>query len=249
MKKVLLIVIVLAWFLPKSGSSQLQWEPKQRKNVIKFNPTPMLLWGDTKNITLAYERLIRPNQSVSLQAGYLLFPRVARDTVANLVAIHPGKKWGLNFALDYRYYPMARNKRSAPDGVYIGGFASYYGFRFKNDMDVLHTTIDQNAAIKGQLYIYNVGFELGYQFLFWKRFSLDLLLFGPSLSYYSGSLAFEGSLDKTQIENIDQELVDKILAKFPYLKTLFSGETLHFTGHRNLFSLGFRYSMCLGIAF
>lgn len=219
------------------------------KNVIKFNPTPMLIWGQIRNITLSYERLIAPNHSLAIQMGYLLFPRLTDDTVLNLVAISAKEKYGVNLALDYRYYPCSRNRRPAPDGLYLGAYISYYGYHFKNKMDILNTTVDQNGGIEGRLNITNLGLQLGYQFIFWKRLSLDLMLFGPSFSYYSGELNISGNLDPDQIENLNKELVEKLMARFPLLKSIFSGETLQFTGSRSNFNIGFRYSVQIGIHF
>lgn len=219
-------------------------------NTIKFNPTPMLIqMVEIQNITLSYERLVKKNQSVSFQAGYLVFPKLLKDTIGNLISVKRGDKWGLNLSCDYRYYPFARNRRPAPDGLYIGGYLSYYGFQFKNTFDILNTTVDQNGTIKGRLDVVNLGFELGYQFIFWKRFSLDLLLFGPSLSAYNGKLTIEGELDPEQIENLDQEMVDKLLSRFPLLGALFSDKGLEFTGSRTSFGTGFRYSIQLGFHF
>ena len=110
------------------------------RNTIKFNPTPMLIQAvEVRNITFTYERLITRNQSLSLQAGYLVFPNLFSDTVAGLINIDKGDKWGLNMAFDYRYYPFSRNRRPAPDGLYIGGYLSYYGFKWDNPFDILHT--------------------------------------------------------------------------------------------------------------
>jgi hypothetical protein len=218
-------------------------------NVIKFNPTPMLLTGiDIRNLTFTYERLVKKNQSVSLQVGYLVFPRIA-DTIAGIFAMRSGTKKGINIAFDYRYYPLSRNRRPAPDGIYIGGYLSYYGFQFQNDINFTKSDIVQNGKMKGKLNVVNLGVDLGYQFIFWKRFSLDLLLFGPAVSYYSGNLSIEGELDKAEIENIDQEVVDKLLSRFPLLKSIFSGETLKFTGNRANFNIGFRYCIQLGFHF
>jgi len=66
--------------------------------------------------------------------------------------------------------------------------------------DILHTTVDQNGTMKGRINIVNLGVMLGYQFVFWKRFTLDMLLFGPSASYYSGNFAITGNLDPDQIK-------------------------------------------------
>lgn len=218
-------------------------------NVIKINPTPMLIWQDVRNITISYERLVTKSMSVSLQLGYLIFPRLADDTVAGLVSFSGKEKYGVNLAVDYRYYPFSRNRRPAPDGLYIGAYVSYYGFSFKNNLDILHTTVDQNGAISGKLGIINMGLSLGYQFIFWKRFTLDMLLFGPSVSRYSGSLNISGELDPSQIQNIDKDLVEKLLEKYPFIGTIFSKNGLQFTGTRSSISIGFRYSLQLGFHF
>jgi hypothetical protein len=219
------------------------------RNVIKLNPTPMLLWTNVRNITLTYERLIAKNHSLSLQLGYLELPKILPDTLISLVAVSQNKSYGLNIALDYRYYPWSRNRRPAPDGLYIGAYFSYYGFNFGNNLDILNTTIDQNGKMEGKISVYNLGMSLGYQFIFWKRFSLDLLLFGPSVSYYTGYLGIEGNLDPSQIQGIDQELVQKILQKFPFLNMLFSNQKLEFTGTRSSLAVGFRYAILLGFHF
>jgi hypothetical protein len=218
-------------------------------NVIKFNPTPMLIWANLRNITLSYERLVTKDMSVSIQAGYFLFPTLFNDTIGNIVSITGRSKYGVNLAFDYRYYPFSRNRRPAPDGLYIGTYLSYYGFRFSNNIDILHATADQNGALKGKINIVNLGLTLGYQFIFWKRFSLDLLLFGPSLSWYSGNLEITGDLDPDQIKNLDKDMVDKLIARFPFLGTIFSNESLTFTGSRATLLVGFRYSIQLGVHF
>lgn len=219
-----------------------------RKNVIKFNPTPMLLW-DLSNFTISYERLIKKDQSLSLQVGYLSFPNLLDDTLLNLVSIYDRNRKGVNLAFDYRYYPFARNRRPAPDGLYIGGYISYYGLKSMNKVDILHTTIDQNGSINMTANIVNLGFELGYQFIFWKRFSLDLLLFGPSYSMISAKINVKGEFDKDQIENISQETVDKLLSRFPSLRYVFSEHGHQYTGQKTQFSTLFRYSIQFGFHF
>ena len=161
--------------------------------------------------------MIRRNQSIVFQAGYLVLPQIFSDTIAHLISLNSNQKYGVNLCLDYRYYPLSRNRRPAPDGLYISGFLSYYGFRFKNDFNILKTDVDQNGALTGKMNIVNLGFSLGYQFLFWKRVSLDLLMFGPSLSYYSGSMDIIGSFKQDEIDYLDMEMVDKIFTQFTLL--------------------------------
>jgi hypothetical protein len=223
--------------------------PPVHKNTIKFNPTPMLLWGEMRNFTLSYERVVRPNQSFSIQLGYLVFPKIIEDTVAKLIALTDRQKLGINISADYRFYPMKRNRRPIPDGLYYGPYASYYGNYFENKFDILTTTADQHGNVKCNISIVNVGFQLGYQFILWKRLSIDLLLFGPSISYYYANLRFETTLDKEELEDITEEVVDKLIDRFPAIGTLFSGEKLTKTGVRSSISLGFRYSLSIGFHF
>lgn len=219
------------------------------RNVIKFNPTPMLLWNNVGNLTFSYERLFHNNMSFSVQVGYLVLPKLITDTIAGIVKITGGKKQGINLGGDYRYYPLARNRRPAPDGLYLGGYASYYGFKFNNDVDILVTDIDQNGSIYGRLNVLNLGANVGYQFIFWKRLSVDLLMFGPSISMYNTTLGINGNLDPNQIEDIDQEIVNELLDKYPWLADLFNPNSLEFTGTRTKLSMGLRFSIQFGFHF
>jgi len=272
MKTRILLLFIAALMLPffclqaQEKNDTINKEKKKEKpvpltpyhwNVIKFNPTPMLVSGlfmgnlEIRNITLSYERLITKKMSLALQAGYLVFPRFIDDTVFfNRILIQKGTKYGVNLALDYRYYPFQRNRHPAPDGVYIGAYLSYYGFHFQNPFEIIREIGPvENGAIKGNLNIVNVGLELGYQFIFWKRFSLDLLLFGPSVSSYGGDLTISGNLDPTSIQNIDEELAQKLMDRFPLLRNLFTGEDIEFTGSKTTLAIGFKYSLQLGFHF
>ena len=63
------------------------------KNVIKFNPTPMILWS-WKNVTFSYERILNPRQSISFELGYLVFPKLAADSLIDMIKITSGEKIG-----------------------------------------------------------------------------------------------------------------------------------------------------------
>ncbi len=219
-------------------------------NVIKFNPTPMLLFSEVRNFTLSYERLITRNQSLAVQAGYLLLPRLKfLNKLEQVVTFSPKEKYGINLAFDYRYYIIPRNNRPAPDGLYVGAFVSYYGFKFENHLNLVKTSILNDGTIMGKLNIVNFGVNLGYQFIFWKRFSLDLLMLGPSYSYYSGHLGISGGLDPNLIEQIDEDLIEAVYEQFPVIGALLSGEKLEFIGYRSKWKFGFRYSVQIGFHF
>ena len=266
MKSNILLLLFAAFMLPflciqaqekndtiapkKKKEKQVPLTP-YHKNVIKFNPTPMLIQGmEIRNLTFSYERLITKNMSLALQMGYLIFPEVRTgEVLGGLINIHKGEKYGVNLAFDYRYYPMQRNRRPAPDGLYLGGYFSYYGFQFRNSFDILDSALVQNGSMTGKLSALYLGVELGYQFVFWKRFTVDLLLFGPSMGYYNGSLKFSGNLNQETIDKMDDELVSKLEDRFPLIKAFASGEELRFSGTRTKVGFGFRYSIQLGFHF
>jgi hypothetical protein len=80
-------------------------------------------------------------------------------------------------------------------------------------------------------------------------FSVDLILLGPCLSYYSPSLKVSGQLDEEQIKKINHEVVDKILNRFPVIKTIFPNDGLEFTGHKSTLNIGYIYAIQIGFAF
>ena len=218
------------------------------KNVIKFNPTPMLLWS-TKNITFSYERVLNPRQSVTLSLGYLEFPSLFKDTIVNLVAITGRSKYGFNAAVEYRFYLTKRNSRPIPDGVYLAPYFSYYGYHFTNNLDVLHTNLDSAGMVKGNFYIFNLGVELGYQFVFWKRFTLDFVLFGPSMSYYGGGLDISGNIDMNKIKELYPDFYNQLKEKYPLIDQFVVNKSFKQNGKLDLFSLGFRYLLQIGFHF
>ena len=218
------------------------------KNVIKFNPTPMMLWSK-KNVTLCYERVLNPKQTISLTVGYLEFPSLFKDTIANVVGITSRQKYGINLALEYRFYLMKRNARPVPDGIYVAPFASYYGYHFKNNVDVLNTSLDSAGLVKGSFYVFNLGVELGYQFVFWKRLTLDFILMGPSFSYYGGGVDITGNINLSDLKEINENLYNKLIEKYPLIGDFVINKSFRQHGKLDLFSLGFRYLIQIGFHF
>jgi hypothetical protein len=219
------------------------------KNVLKFNPTPMILW-DWRNLTFSYERILSPRQSISVELGYLVFPKLIEDTLIDMVNITSSQKWGLNATAEYRFYLTKLNSRPIPAGLYIGPYLTYYRYQFENGLDIFPASVDTTGMIKGDFWAYNLGIELGYQFVFWKRWTLDMVLVGPSISYYGGKLEITGNLDGSQVEQINEALYEKLLERFPGITTLStSGKTFQQTGKLDVFRMGFRYLVQIGFHF
>jgi hypothetical protein len=218
-------------------------------NVIKFNPTPMMLFDELRNITFSYERLIKKNKSVSLQLGYLVVPQVLNDTLFNNVLLNKDKRNGINIAADYRIYPFSRNRRPAPDGLYYGGYLSFIGTTSESQGKLMDASENDHIMLNARMNMINLGFELGYQFIFAKKFSIDLLMFGPSISGYWGNLEITGNLNSNLGDQIDEELAAKLKERYPALGYLFSDENETFSNSKIVISSWFRYSFQLGYHF
>jgi len=218
-------------------------------NVIKLNPTPMMLFDELRNITFSYERLIKNHKSVSFQLGYLVVPQVLNDTLLNSVLLYKDKRNGINVSLDYRVYPFSRNRRPAPDGLYFGGYLSYIGTSSESQGKLINASADDNIIFNARINMINLGFELGYQFIFSKKFSLDLLMFGPSITGYSGNFKITGNLNSDLGDQIDEELAAKLKDRFPALGYLFSDEDATFSTSKIVVSSWFRYSVQFGYHF
>ncbi|MEI7983959.1 MAG: DUF3575 domain-containing protein [Bacteroidota bacterium] len=244
---IILLLLPLCHFAAKNDSVLPVLQPIH-KNVIKFNPTPMLLW-DIRNLTFSYERILNPRQSISLELGFLAMPRLFEDTIAQLVNITSHKKYGVNATIEYRFYISKLNRRPIPAGLYIGPYLTFYGYKFRNGLDILQTSVDKSATIEGNFWAFNLGFEVGYQFIFWKRLSLDLILLGPSLTYYGGSTGISGNLDPGQIQAIHEALYDKLKERFPAMGYFPVNKSFRQTGKLDVLLFGFRYLVQVGFHF
>jgi hypothetical protein len=253
MKKSTLIILFTFLIIPlinfaRKTDSISGVKTKDYKNVIKFNPTPMLLW-DARNLTFSYERILAPNMSVSLEAGYLVLPMLVEDTLSDFVNITSHHKDGINITTEYRFYLTRLNTRSIPAGLYIGPYLTFYGYKFNNDLQIMNPEGESNGMIKGQFWSFNLGAELGYQFVLWKRLTLDLVMVGPSISYYGGQMEITGQLTPDQITQINEDLYNKLAEKFPFVQSMSIDKSFKETGKLDMFRLGFRYLVQIGFRF
>jgi hypothetical protein len=218
----------------------------ERINVVAFNPTPMLLFNNLKNITLVYERLIKPNQSLVFQAGYLAFRPELLDSLFGNAYLSSRSNKGFNFAFQYRFYLSRLNRKAAPFGLYLGPYASYYGLMTKSTVSIPGTTPYQSENITAKYNMVNLGFGLGYQFVFRKKITLDMLVFGPSMSYSFQNKQSDGNLSKNEEALISDMVQDDYLRHYPLLSQFINafGNSSSAT-----FTTFFRYAVTIGYNF
>lgn len=158
-------------------------------------------------------------------------------------------KSGYTLGLEYRFYLKKENKYAPPHGVYIGPYATYY--HFHNERNVSLKTDLTNADIKfvSNINIANLGIQIGYQFIIAKRFSIDLVMFGPALSLYHFDIQLQSTTNSGDLSQEEQDILDNIAENAPILGELLSGSKLSTDGRADIFAGGFRYAIQVGYCF
>jgi hypothetical protein len=246
-----ILLIVFAFSISGQVLAQDEAPPfpeDYRRNVIKWNLTPFLLW-DKRNINLSYERVLKPNRSFSVNAGYFVMPSL--HLFDTLEFYNTKKKNGFSVSGDYRFYFKKRNKNLAPDGLYWAVYSSIHYYQFSNDIKVI-----DNPDIQGELFlagkygIFAAGVELGYQFVVIKdRMTVDLIFMGPSLSVYSGQMKLSGALDTDLEDEYLEGIRDILFSQVPGLEKLVKEGEVNSNGVSTSLGPGLRYMIQVGYRF
>jgi hypothetical protein len=219
------------------------------KNIIRYNLSGALLFGIDKYIIMGYERVISPRSSISINIGKIAFPKLTSISTDSLELTKDNKNNGTNFSVDYRFYLGKLNKYSAPRGVYVGPYYSFNKFKRDNEWDFTKSSSDTYVNTNANLTIHTVGFEFGYQFIFWKRLSVDMVLAGPGFGFYNYKVKFDGNVDAESKQQLLDGLQQLLTQKFPGMNYVFSDKEINANGTLNTTSIGYRYLIHIGFAF
>jgi hypothetical protein len=222
--------------------------PKNLKNTIRFNITNPLIFGSS--YIFGYERVLKPNQSVSINLGTFSFPQLATLDLDSIVESNLSRsKSGFNISLDYRFYPAKVNKFSAPRGVYFGPYAYYANARRHFELSSSKQEYSGQLTTDYKLDVATLGLQLGYQFVFWNRLSLDMILIGPGVSAYSIKTSIDTTLDPATEEELFKKINDALAAKIPGYNRVIEPGDFKKNGTFRTTSFGYRYLIMLGFRF
>ena len=249
MKKANLVIVFLSLIFSNSIFSQNDsiFATDYKRNVIKWNTTPFLLWS-SKNINFSYERILKPYRSFSINAGFFELPPL--NVIGSLNFMNTNKQGGFSVSGDYRFYFKKRNRNMAPDGLFWGPYGSFHYTQFGNDVEV-----HANDLVEGELSsdinieILGVGVELGYQFVIKEKFTVDLIFMGPSFSLYMGKITLDGDLTVNEESEYLKEIRDMLLAKFPFLDDYAREGEFTNSGYSSSMGYGMRYMIQIGFRF
>jgi hypothetical protein len=221
----------------------------KRKNVIRYNLSGAMLFGANHYVVFGYERVIRSNQSISINFGRIALPKFIGISTDSGSLQKDLKNSGYQVSLDYRFYLRKENKFEAPHGLYIGPYYSYNRFMRDNEWQYKKNGADSFLDAHTDLKINTVGFQLGYQLIFWKKITLDLLMIGPGIGFYNYKTSVDSSVDAATKEQVYKALEQLLTQKFPGMNYVFSDKKIEANGAIKTTNLGYRYIVHIGINF
>jgi hypothetical protein len=245
----ILIQLIVISGLEKSSGQEEKPEKKALKNSIKINLTNPMIFG-TDCYVLGYERTIGKHQSFSVNIGRFSLPKlinVNTDAITELDKSSSSK--GFHMSGDYRFYLAKENKFNSPHGLYIGPYTTYNTFTRNMSFSAATESFTGDLNADFTFRVAAVGFQLGYQFVFWNRVSLDLMMFGPGIASYKIKANLDTTLDPDQESELFQKINEKLQEKIPGYSLVISPGTFEKTGSTNTTSLGYRYVVTLGFRF
>jgi hypothetical protein len=233
----------------QADTIKLENAKRNLKNSVKINITNPMIFG-TNCYMIGYERTIGDHQSFEVNIGRFSLPKlvsVNTDSIKELSKTSSSR--GFHISGEYRFYLSKENKYKAPHGVYIGPYFTYNNYSRYFDMTATTPSFTGDLNAKLKIDIGTVGFQMGYQFIFWNRVSLDMVLFGPGIAAYKFKTELSTTLDPDQESELFQKINDALASKIPGYDLVLSPGTFEKTGSMKTTSLGFRYVIMLGIRF
>jgi hypothetical protein len=244
-KFIFLLAFVICICAQKQLSAQ---ETKDLKNSIKVNLTAQLLYKNAWQ--LSYERILKKNRSLNIYGGYNEFPANVTLNLENTQFANSGKKSGYMFGVDYRFYLAKENKYSAPHGIYLAPFISFY--QFNGERQLIYTDSaggEHPTNSHTDINFLNIGGQLGYQFVFGKRWVLDAVVFGPAYTHYKFKAKIDGPIPGQDQDETLKAIIDALKEKFPLLNDLSKDHEVDQAGTEAFWSVGFRYNISIGFRF
>lgn len=243
MKAILSLLLVVFSIPFASAQDSLQFAP--RVNTVKLDLTHNLLYRNAYN--LSWERIVKQNQSMGITVGYQEFPKVL-NLGENIEGKRSDDSGGFKVGAEYRFYLKKENKFSAPRGVYIGPYFSALGFNTSRDITYTGEGTAEEAKYNAKFNLYSLGGQLGYQFVFNDRWSLDLVVVGPSVTRYNARMRLEGDFE-FDADDVQNEILQALIQKFPGLDDLLEDKELDSSGRVNVVGIGYRYQFLIGYRF
>lgn len=178
------------------------------KNTVKINSVAIAL----NNISLLYERELNPHWSVTLGAGYRWGGSLPKAFGLGDVIVSSSTKGlrGYSFTPEVRYYFNFCGCGSGQTGFYAGAYGRYTRFYGDLTFNVWNGSDYVDVGGAGNFRELGLGLQLGYQFVFAKRFTVDLMFAGPRRSFNKLELSLDSRYLEEVIPLIEEEINQRL---------------------------------------
>jgi|SRR5579863_875028 len=230
-------------------SQETDTAKKKYSNIIKYSISSYVLYP--RSFHMGFEKVISRNKSIYVFGGYNEFPLNLNLDLSNTNFSDSKNKTGYSMGAEFRFYLSKENKFDAPHGIYLAPYLSYYQFSSSNTLTHTDSTGSQSININSSISLFNVGAELGYQFVVFKRFVIDVEMFGPSFTAYAFQVSTDGQFSGIDQNETLQAVLTALKNKFPLLNDLSTSKEVYRSGvaSSKFPAVGFRYAVCIGFMF
>jgi hypothetical protein len=192
---------------------------------------------------------VSPSQSFSINVGPAALPSLLSINTDSVNITKQASRSGFNISADYRFYLRSENKHEAPHGLYIGPYFMYNKTKKEADWEFVRSGGTNYINTETNFSVVGGGLELGYQFVFFKRLALDLVLIGPGMARYSLNAKIDGNIDADERKQLYQALQQVIENKYPGMSIVLDDKEINADGRLGVTSVGFRYLVHVGFRF
>ena len=248
MKEIILAIFVLGC-VSSANAQQDSSEVKERRNIIKWNLTPIALVGPG-SIVLSYERVMKNGQTFNVGGGFLKQAPRTNKYGETIQLFDAAKRGGFDVNFDYRFFFKKRNANPVPDGLYWGPYTSLYHLNFEGSSTIFENDVEVNkVGIKTDFYMYNLGVQLGYQFIIKDRLAIDLFLVGPSYTHYNFNARFNADVALDTDSEFYQDFEKLLSTILPGSEVILDQVDFSTSGRAKVNYVGYRYGVQIGYKF
>ncbi len=210
MKSKILVCFLCVLLLPLISKAQDSIVPEY-KNSVKINTAALLV----KNVSLLYERELNQHWTVLAGAGHRWGGTTPRALGLGhvILSTESARITGISFTPEVRYYFNFCECGGSPSGFYAGLYGRYTKYRGSLNFHFWNGSEFKEALVASNLRELGAGLQLGYQFVFKQRWTVDIMFAGPRLSTYKLS----GDLDSEDMEALISTIEEEINKKLDWL--------------------------------
>src|ERR1044071_2853879 len=154
----LLLILTISSICRVQAQNDSLKQMRQYKNVIRYNLSGALIFGLDRYLVFGYERVIKPNQTISVNIGGVKLPKLVTINTDSFSLQKDSKSNGVNVSVDYRFYLGKENKYTAPRGAYIGPYYSFNKFTRDNQWQYTKGTGNNYINTHTTFNINTIGF-------------------------------------------------------------------------------------------